>query len=253
MSSGRRPRSGRAAEPHVAGADRGDAHDRVQRRRLAGAVRADQPDDLARRDVERQVAHGVHAAVAHVQRLERRGSSFFGHRRSRRGTRQRRRGSPRISAGAPSASVVPWSSTWMRSQISMISAMLWSISSTPAPWSSRTERTIAANSGISASGSPAAGSSSSTKRGSVASARATPSRRSSPCASADAAAHPRSGRARAVSSSASARSRRLPRRGADAERRRPRRSRGPTACGSRGCAGTCVRARAARAGAATSA
>ena len=37
--------------------------------------------------------------------------------------------------------------------------------------------------GTSASGSPAAGSSSSTKRGSVASARATPSRRSSPCAS----------------------------------------------------------------------
>ena len=71
----------------------------------------------------------------------------------------------------------------MRSQISMISAMLWSISSTPAPCSSRTERTTAANSGTSASGGPAAGSSSRTKRGSVASARATPSRRSSPCAS----------------------------------------------------------------------
>ena len=63
----------------------------------------------------------------------------------------------------------------------MISAMLWSIRSTPAPWSSRTARTTAANSGTSASGRPAAGSSISTKRGSVASARATPRRRSSPC------------------------------------------------------------------------
>ena len=35
----------------------------------------------------------------------------------------------------------------MRSQTSMISAMLWSISSTPAPCSSRTERTTAAKSG----------------------------------------------------------------------------------------------------------
>ena len=49
----------------------------------------------------------------------------------------------------------------------MISAMLWSISSTPAPWSSRTERTTAAKSGTSASGRPAAGSSISTKRGSA--------------------------------------------------------------------------------------
>ena len=72
----------------------------------------------------------------------------------------------------------------MRSQTSMISAMLWSIRSTPAPWSSRTDRTTAANSGTSASGSPAAGSSISTKLGSVASARATPSRRSCPWASA---------------------------------------------------------------------
>src|SRR5438270_98898 len=45
--------------------------------------------------------------------------------------------------------------------------MLWSISRTPARWSSRTERTTSANSGTSASGSPAAGSSISTKAGSV--------------------------------------------------------------------------------------
>ena len=39
--------------------------------------------------------------------------------------------------------------------------------STPAPWSSRTERTSEANAGTSASGNPAAGSSMSTNRGSV--------------------------------------------------------------------------------------
>ena len=48
---------------------------------------------------------------------------------------------PRISAGVPSASVRPRSSTWTRSQTAMISATLWSISSTPAPKSSRTVRT----------------------------------------------------------------------------------------------------------------
>ena len=45
----------------------------------------------------------------------------------------------------------------MRSQSSMISAMLWSIRSTPAPCSALTERTTAANSGISASGRPGGG------------------------------------------------------------------------------------------------
>ena len=71
----------------------------------------------------------------------------------------------------------------MRSHTSMISAMLWSISRTPASYLSRTELTTAAKSGTSASGSPAAGSSMSTNLGAVASARATPSLRSSPCAS----------------------------------------------------------------------
>ena len=133
-------------------------------------------------------ADGRDRPVAHLEVARRRRplTSAPRGRRSRRGTRRRRRGSPRISSGVPPASVRPWSSTWMRSQTSMISAMLWSIRSTPASWSSRTERTTAANSGTSASGSPAAGSSISTNVGSVASARATPSRRSSPCASAPA-------------------------------------------------------------------
>ena len=113
----------------------------------------------------------------------------------------------------------------MRSQTSMISAMLWSIRSTPAPWSSRTARTTAANSGTSASGSPAAGSSMSTKLGSIASARATPRRRSSPCASEPAGCvlPARSGCSRPSSSSARARAPRAARRRRRA--RRPRRSR----------------------------
>ena len=57
----------RAAEPDVAAYDRGDAHDRVQRRRLAGAVRADQTDDLAGTDLEREAAYGFDAAVANAQ------------------------------------------------------------------------------------------------------------------------------------------------------------------------------------------
>src|ERR671936_153368 len=71
----------------------------------------------------------------------------------------------------------------MRSQTDITSAMLCSIRRTPASKSSRTARTTAAKSGTSSSGSPAAGSSRSTYRGLHASARATPSFRSSPCGS----------------------------------------------------------------------
>ena len=38
----------------------------------------------------------------------------------------------RTSAGVPSASVRPWSSTWIRSHTAITSAMLWSIRRTPA-------------------------------------------------------------------------------------------------------------------------
>src|SRR5204863_4188448 len=42
----RMPEDRRAVEPDVAAGDRGRAHDRVERRRLPGAVGPDQPDDL---------------------------------------------------------------------------------------------------------------------------------------------------------------------------------------------------------------
>ena len=107
-----------------------ESHDCVQRRRLSRAVRTDQADDLATVDLERE---------ARVRRRLRRAGP--------RGPRRRGRGaltssctalSPRyaaatsrlarMSVGVPSASVRPWSRTWIRSQTSMISAMLWSIS-----------------------------------------------------------------------------------------------------------------------------
>ena len=53
-----------AVELHAtAGAD--EAADRVDEGRLAGAVRADQADELARADLEVDVDDGVHAAEAH--------------------------------------------------------------------------------------------------------------------------------------------------------------------------------------------
>ena len=55
-------RSRRAGSSPPRGGD--EPHDRVQRRRLAGAVRADQPDDLAPPDLEREAADGRDAAVA---------------------------------------------------------------------------------------------------------------------------------------------------------------------------------------------
>ena len=62
--SGERPRSDAPASRISPRAGVDEAHDRVQRRRLARAVRADQPDDLAARDLDREAAHGRDAAVA---------------------------------------------------------------------------------------------------------------------------------------------------------------------------------------------
>ena len=78
-------------------------------RRLAGAVRADQPDDLAALEPQVEPAHGRHAAVAHVDARAARGGSA-----SRldlelrpRDTPSRRRSSGGSRSGVPSASVRP--------------------------------------------------------------------------------------------------------------------------------------------------
>jgi hypothetical protein len=54
------------AEPDAARRRPRDAGDAVQQRALAGAVRADEPDDAARGHRERDVLERVHAAEAHA-------------------------------------------------------------------------------------------------------------------------------------------------------------------------------------------
>src|SRR5262249_56395183 len=66
-----RPDELAAVEAHGARSGPRRPHDRVQRRRLAGAVRADQADDLARVHLEREAANGVHRSVADVDALDR--------------------------------------------------------------------------------------------------------------------------------------------------------------------------------------
>ena len=67
MSSGASPRTERAAQPNVPAGDRRQPHDRVQSRRLPGAVGADQADDLTGRNLERKALDRVHSPVAHAE------------------------------------------------------------------------------------------------------------------------------------------------------------------------------------------
>src|SRR5439155_6533718 len=57
-------------EPNLATVGRQQAHDRVQRRRLPGPVRADQADDLPFADTQGQVADGGEASVANLDPVE---------------------------------------------------------------------------------------------------------------------------------------------------------------------------------------
>ena len=64
IASGERPRTDWPDEADVPGRRRDDAHDRVQRRRLAGPVRPDQADELAAADLQIEPANGRDGAVA---------------------------------------------------------------------------------------------------------------------------------------------------------------------------------------------
>ena len=70
----------RAGEANVAGSGPDQARDRVQRRRLAGPVRADQADDLPFAHGQVELPHGRHRAVVdrEVVQLERGGSAHPG-------------------------------------------------------------------------------------------------------------------------------------------------------------------------------
>ena len=90
------------AQPDLAGRRRHDAHDRVQRRRLAGAVRADQADDLALVDAQaaRRARRRRCRSAPRRRRARAPASGIVGRgRRSRPGRRPRRRG----SRGSPPA------------------------------------------------------------------------------------------------------------------------------------------------------
>ena len=101
-----------AAEGDLTAGDGDDSHDRVQRRRLAGTVCPDEPYDLAGGDLEAEAAHGVHGAVADVEICDDEPAAHVSASMPE---------SPRyaavtsrfalISAGVPSVSVRPWSST----------------------------------------------------------------------------------------------------------------------------------------------
>ena len=70
-ASAKRP----VAEADLASASGHEPHDRVQRRRLPGAVRADEPDELAGRDGEREAADGSDAAVGDLEVTELEGAA----------------------------------------------------------------------------------------------------------------------------------------------------------------------------------
>ena len=107
---------------------RDHARDRAERRRLAGAVRAEQRDDLALVERQRDAVQRAHGPVARVNftQLEE------GHPRSwsprRRDTPRSPRGSTGLSFGVPAAIVRPKSSTVTRSDTDMTRFMWCSTS-----------------------------------------------------------------------------------------------------------------------------
>src|SRR4051794_24811160 len=177
----------RAVEHDPSGARRHDAGDRPQRRRLAGAVRADQRDDLTLVDLERDALERLDRAVEGVDVLHeedglvavRRGPVAGAHAWLPRYA-SITRGFLRTSAGAPSAIFSPWSSTVMWSETFITTFMSCSMRSTEIPRSLRRVSISRRSSSDSCGFMPAVGSSSRSNRGSDASARAISRRRWAP-------------------------------------------------------------------------
>ena len=139
-----------AVEDDPAGHRLDEARDRAQRRRLAGAVRAEQRDDLARADRQVDVADhrrpgrsrpsGPRAAST-ASAMARPRSDAPGceprRPRCRRGRPRSPAGSRRTASGAPRAITWPNSSTTTSSQIPSTRPMSWSTSSIAWPASTR--------------------------------------------------------------------------------------------------------------------
>ena len=101
-----RPRIDAAGEADLAAVHRDEPHDRVERRRLAGAVRADQADDLPAADLEAQVRGPPRRRRSGPRARRARAPTVIPRPPApRRGTRPSTSRLARISAGAPSASV----------------------------------------------------------------------------------------------------------------------------------------------------
>src|SRR5262249_31663919 len=128
---------GRAVQDDVAVPDPDQPRDRMEGRRLAGAVRPDPADDLGRRYGQGEQPGRRDGPVVDGEAVDLQRGSPTVHASTSCTALSPRYAAvtsrlPRISLGVPWARVRPWSRTWMRSQTSMISAMLWSISRTPA-------------------------------------------------------------------------------------------------------------------------
>src|SRR5882672_8547216 len=155
-------------------ARRREAGDRAQRGGFSGAIAAEEGDDLAFGEIQRQPVQDMAEAVERIDALDledhaatppkyaRRTSGFFW-----------------ISAGEPCAIRLPKCITEMRSETLMMMSILCSISTMVyRPFSPRTSATRFL---VSSGERPAAGSSSSSTRGAAASAMASSSWRCSPC------------------------------------------------------------------------
>src|SRR5690606_4507325 len=146
------------------------AADRHQQRGLAGAVGADQGDDLALVDLDRYAIERLDGAIVGMDVVQ------LQHHSSPRYALMTR-SSLRTCSGVPVVMGLPCSITRIRSDIPMIRLMSCSISSTATPNSRRNWSISCCRSRFSWGFRPAAGSSSISRRGLVIMQRAISSRR----------------------------------------------------------------------------
>ena len=159
MARGDRPLIGSPSKVMRPGAGAEQPADGLQRGGLAGAVGADQADQLALADLERDALQRRRAGRS--RRATPSSRAWAAPLRDRRGSPRDR---ARISAGAPAAIIRPWFSTRMRSEMPITRRMSCSTSNTVMPWSRRCAGS-APQAAVSEGFMPAAGSSSSSSRG----------------------------------------------------------------------------------------
>ena len=124
----RRPRGDvLAVDAHGAVARPDDAEDRLQRRRLARRVAAEQADELARLDRDRQPLQDVDLAVVGVDRVELAGRLICARPSRARDTPRSTFSFVATCSNDPSAILTPWSSAITRSEMPSTTCMSCSI------------------------------------------------------------------------------------------------------------------------------